>query len=161
MRPSGAAVEEDTLGYRNVVVGTDGSETAERAVREAARVASAFGARLTIVTAFSRNPAAEARAQSDVPEDLQWAITDVHAADERAARGRTIAHAEGVTDVRIKTEPGDPATAIVEAAESTGGDLIVVGSKGMTSPTRFVLGNVPNKVSHHAPCDLLIVHTAP
>ena len=39
--------------------------------------------------------------------------------------------------------------------------VIVVGSKGMTSAKRFVLGSVPNKVSHHAPCDVVIVHTAP
>ena len=149
------------MGYRNVVVGTDGSETAERAVREAARVAASFDARLTIVTAYQHNPEAEARAQADVPEDLQWVVTDVHAADEKAQRGREIAKQEGVRQVTIKSEAGDPAAAIIEAAESTGGDLIVVGSKGMSSPARFVLGNIPNKVSHHAPCDLLIVHTAP
>lgn len=149
------------MGYRNVVVGTDGSETAERAVREAARVASRFGARLTIVTAYAHDPEAEARAQADAPDEVRWAVTDAHAADERAQRGRVIATEEGVAEVRIKTEAGDPASAIIEAAESTGGDLIVVGSKGMSSPTRFVMGSVPNKVSHHAPCDLLIVHTAP
>ena len=55
---------------------------------------------------------------------------------------------------------GDPAEMLVETAEDTGADLIVVGSKGMASATRFVLGNVPNKVSHHAPCDVMIVHTA-
>jgi nucleotide-binding universal stress UspA family protein len=54
---------------------------------------------------------------------------------------------------------GDPAEMLIEAAEDTGGDLIVVGSKGMASATRFVLGSVPNKVSHHAPCDVIIVHT--
>jgi nucleotide-binding universal stress UspA family protein len=48
---------------------------------------------------------------------------------------------------------------LIEAAEDTGGDLIVVGSKGMASAARFVLGSVPNKVSHHAPCDVIIVHT--
>lgn len=149
------------MGYRNVVVGTDGSVTAERAVREAARVAASFGARLTIVTAFSPNPAAEARARAEAPDDVQWAVTDAASADERAERGRAIARETGVRDVRIVTESGDPASAILEATESTGGDLIVVGSKGMASPARFVLGNVPNKVSHHAPCDVLIVHTVP
>ncbi len=148
------------MGYRNVVVGTDGSETAEMAVRDAARMAVSFGARLTIVTAFAPNPAAESRAKAEAPADVQWAITDAATADEKATRGRQIAQAEGVTDVRIKTETGDAAAAIIDAAESTGGDLIVVGSKGMASASRFVLGNVPNKVSHHAPCDVLIVHTA-
>ena len=146
------------MAYRNVVVGTDGSETAERAVRDAARMAASFGARLTIVTAYMHDVAAESRARADAPDDLQWAITDVATADDKAKRGRVIAQKEGVGEVRIHTEPGDPASAIIDAAQSTGGDLIVVGSKGMSSPTRF-LGNVPNKVSHHAPCDVLIVHT--
>ena len=55
----------------------------------------------------------------------------------------------------------DPASLLIDAADDSGGDVIVVGSKGMTSAKRFVLGSVPNKVSHHAPCDVVIVHTAP
>ena len=66
----------------------------------------------------------------------------------------------GVADVRTRSEPGDPADALIDAAEDTGGDVIVVGSRGMTGATRFFLGSVPNKVSHHAPCDVLIVSTA-
>jgi nucleotide-binding universal stress UspA family protein len=54
---------------------------------------------------------------------------------------------------------GDPASALIEAAEDTLADVIVVGSRGMTGASRFLLGSVPNKVSHHAPCDVLIVHT--
>jgi nucleotide-binding universal stress UspA family protein len=54
---------------------------------------------------------------------------------------------------------GDPAEALIEIAEETGAELIVVGSKGMTGARRFLLGNVPNKVSHHAHCSVLIVRT--
>jgi nucleotide-binding universal stress UspA family protein len=57
------------------------------------------------------------------------------------------------------SERGEPADALITVAEERGGDLIVVGSKGMSSASRFLLGNVPNKVSHHAPCDVIIVHT--
>lgn len=42
---------------------------------------------------------------------------------------------------------------------ASGYDLLVVDNKGMTGPGRFLLGSVPNKVSHHVPCSLLIVHT--
>jgi nucleotide-binding universal stress UspA family protein len=94
-----------------------------------------------------------------VPEDLKWRITDSAAADERAESAQKIAKERGVKAVRRRTSSGDPATAIIEVAEDTGGDLIVVGSKGMASPSRFVLGSVPNKVSHHTPCDVMIVHT--
>jgi nucleotide-binding universal stress UspA family protein len=44
-------------------------------------------------------------------------------------------------------------------AENVGADLVVVGNRGMSGVRRFVLGSVPNKVSHHSPCNLLIVDT--
>jgi nucleotide-binding universal stress UspA family protein len=146
------------MGYRNVVVGTDGSESAAGAVRHAAQLAKAFGARLTVVTAYSQGPAADSDA-SEVPDELQWMITDVAGAEERAAAGKAAAAEVGLDDVRTRVGKGDPAEMLVEAAEDTGGDLIVVGSKGMASASRFVLGSVPNKVSHHAPCDVIIVNT--
>ena len=54
---------------------------------------------------------------------------------------------------------GSPAEAIVSMAEEQKADLIVVGNKGMTGAKRFLLGSVPNKVSHHAPCSVIIVRT--
>jgi nucleotide-binding universal stress UspA family protein len=147
--------------YQNVVVGTDGSETAELAVRHAAEVAKAFGARLTVVTAFTPRPEDEARRLQEAPEDVRWAITDMSSADEHARRARTLAHEIGVEDVVLRVDSGEPAALLIDAAEDSSSDVIVVGSKGMTSAKRFVLGSVPNKVSHHAPCDVVIVHTAP
>jgi nucleotide-binding universal stress UspA family protein len=149
------------MPYRNVVVGTDGSETAELAVRHAAELAKAFGARLTVVTAFTPRPEDEAKRLQAAPEDVRWAITDATSAEERARRARTIASDMGLDDVVLRVESGDPASLLIDAAGDSGADVIVVGSKGMTSAKRFVLGNVPNKVSHHAPSDVLIVHTTP
>jgi nucleotide-binding universal stress UspA family protein len=146
------------MAYRNVVVGTDGSETAAAAVRHAAQLAKAFGARLTVVTAYAQSAGAGADA-GDVPDELQWMVTDVAGAEERAGAGKKVAAEVGLADVRTRVGRGDPAEMLIEAAEDTGGDLIVVGSKGMASASRFVLGSVPNKVSHHAPCDVIIVHT--
>jgi len=149
------------MPYRNVVVGTDGSETAELAVRHAAELAKAFGARLTVVTAFVANPEEEAQRVEEAPPDVRWAITDANSADERARQARRIARDMGVDDVVLRVDSGDPASLLIDAADDASGDVIVVGSKGMTSAKRFVLGSVPNKVSHHAPCDVVIVHTAP
>ena len=56
--------------------------------------------------------------------------------------------------------PGDPADALIGAAQDIGADLIVVGSRGMSGMRRFILGSVPNRVSHHCPCSLLIVDTS-
>ena len=149
------------MAYRSIVVGTDGSETAEAAVRHAAELAKLFGARLTVVTGFTPHPEEEARRQAQAPEDMRWLITDASSADERARRGRAIAREVGVEDVVIRVDSGDPASLLLDAADDMGADVIVVGSKGMTSAKRFVLGNVPNKVTHHAACDVVIVHTAP
>jgi nucleotide-binding universal stress UspA family protein len=149
------------MPYRNVVVGTDGSETAELAVRSAAELAAAFGARLTVVTAFTPRPEEEAKRVQEAPEDVRWAITDATSAEEHARQARTIARDMGVEDVVLRVDSGDPASLLIDAANDSGADVIVVGSKGMTSAKRFVLGSVPNKVSHHAPCDVAIIHTAP
>ncbi len=66
--------------------------------------------------------------------------------------------AKGV-DVTIWARQGDPADAILDVAEEQGADLIVVGNRGMTGAKRFLLGSVPNKISHHAPCSVLIIRT--
>lgn len=149
------------MTYRSILVGTDGSETASEAVRHAARLAAATGARLTIATGYTPDPAAVERAQAEAPEDIRWRITDSAAAEEKVAAARQEALAVGATRVNGRVAGGDdPAALLLDMADDVGADVIVVGSKGMSSPTRFILGNVPNKVSHHAPCDVLIVHTA-
>ena len=148
------------MAYRSIVVGTDGSATAEHAVREAAELAKSFGSRLTIVTAFMpRSEDEVARDQDKVPDDLRWMLTDAAQAEDRAGAGRAVAAHLGLEDVDVRVGRG--AEVLIDVAEDIGADLIVVGSKGMTSAARFVLGSVPNKVSHHAPCDLAIIHTAP
>jgi nucleotide-binding universal stress UspA family protein len=146
-------------GYRNVVVGTDGSATAGRAVRHAADLAGAFGARLTVVTAYEPGTGVTAQELESAPEDVRWRLTDASGAEDLAGAARRIARDAGVQDVRTRVAQGEPAAALIDVAEDTLADVIVVGSKGMTGASRFVLGSVPNKVSHHAPCDVLIVQT--
>ena len=148
------------MPYRNVVVGTDGSATAEQAVEHAARLAGAFGARLTVVTAYTPGEGVSPQELDAAPEDVRWRLTDASGAEDLAGHAKTLARKAGVADVRTRVAAGDPASALIDVAEDTLADVIVVGSKGMTGASRFVLGSVPNKVSHHAPCDVLIVHTA-
>jgi nucleotide-binding universal stress UspA family protein len=147
--------------YGHVLVGTDGSASATEAVRHAAGLAAACSATLTIVSAYSPDPDRGDRVKGEVPPDLQWAVTDSAVATERAAEGRRLARAAGVENIGVHVEAGDPADVVVGAATERGADVIVVGSKGMTTPTRFLVGSVPNKISHHAPCDVIIVHTVP
>jgi nucleotide-binding universal stress UspA family protein len=144
--------------FHSIVVGTDGSDTATQAVRQAIELARAVGARIELVSAYE--PVTDARLQETihVPEDLHWMINpreDVEATLEEAA-GEI--RAAGV-EVEVFARQGDPADAILDVAEERGSDLIVVGNKGMTGAKRFLLGSVPNKVSHHAPCSVLIIRT--
>lgn len=146
------------MPYRNVVVGTDGSTTAERAVRHAGALAGAAGARLFVVTAYEPQGDAEAN-RAAAPADLRWMLTDRNLAEDVARGGREVAKEAGAARVAVESEPGDPAAVLIEAAERVGADLIVVGSHGLTSSAHFLLGSVASSVSHHAPCDVLIVHT--
>jgi nucleotide-binding universal stress UspA family protein len=145
--------------FRSIVVGTDGSDTATKAVGQAVELARAMGARLDLVSAYEPVPAQrlnEERRQA--PEDLQWAINpreDVDATLEAAAE---VARTAGV-EVAVYARQGDPADAILDVAEERDADLVIVGNKGMTGAKRFLLGSVPNKVSHHAPCSVLIIRT--
>src|SRR3954454_14216785 len=144
--------------FRSIVVGTDGSDTARQAVRQAIELARAVGARIELVSAYEPVSEARLRESIHVPEDLQWMINpreDVQATLEQAA-GEI--RAAGV-EVEVFARQGDPADAILDVAEERGSDLIVVGNKGMTGAKRFLLGSVPNKVSHHAPCSVLIIRT--
>jgi nucleotide-binding universal stress UspA family protein len=145
--------------FQTIVVGTDGSDTARKAVREAVELAKPLGASVRIVSAYQPVDQRRLREESrDAPEDTQWSINareDVDATLEEAKEDVGDAGVEITTCAR----EGDPADAILDVAEDAKADLIVVGNKGMTGAKRFLLGSVPNKVSHHAPCSVLIVRT--
>lgn len=145
--------------FTRIVVGTDGSETAAEAVRQAVDLAKLAGARLSIVSAYE--PVSKRRLQDEqagAPADVQYEIgprEDVNLVLDAAAAA---AKQEGI-DVQTHPVEADPAEAILNVAEETDADLIVVGNKGMTGARRFLLGSVPNNVSHHAPCSVIIVRT--
>lgn len=146
--------------YDHVLVGTDGSETAELAVRHAAAIAVACGCRLTVLSAFSDPDAQDlAEVQDQLPEDLRWQVTGVAQAEERAKAASNLARQLGA-DAHPRVERGAPADVILDVLDVGDFDLVVVGSRGLSSPTRFILGNVPNAISHHALCDVAIIHTA-
>jgi len=146
--------------FGSIVVGTDGSETAKTAVRYAIDLARQLSARLQVVSAYEPVPDSRLRNEKvEVPKDLQWIVNpreDVLILLEEAADE---ARTAGVPSVETFARQGDAADAILDVAEEQRSDLIVVGNKGMTGAKRFLLGSVPNKVSHHAPCSVLVVRT--
>jgi nucleotide-binding universal stress UspA family protein len=145
--------------FTRIVVGTDGSETAAEAVRQAVDLAKLARAQLSIVSAYGSIPKHRGDSEKlDAPADVEYEIgprEDVNLVLDAAAAA---AKKEGV---EVQTHPveGEPAEAILNVAEETKADLIVVGNKGMTGARRFLLGSVPNNVSHHAPCSVIIVRT--
>ena len=146
--------------FASIVVGTDGSETAKTAVRYAIDLARELGARLQIVSAYE--PVSPQRLRSEtveVPKDLQWMVNPHEQVLEMLEEAREEAVGAGVENVETCARQGDAADAILDVAEEQRSDLIVVGNKGMTGAKRFLLGSVPNKVSHHAPCSVLVVRT--
>jgi nucleotide-binding universal stress UspA family protein len=132
--------EDDGARVGRVLVATDRSETAERAVAFAADLAARYGAELVLLQV--RLPGSPPDPDAEV--DLQRHAESL--AGERG-RGRTVVDA-------------DPANAICEASEREDIDLVVVGNVGMSGRKEFLLGNVPNRVSHNVRRNLLIVNTA-
>ncbi len=132
--------------FERIVVGTDGSETAREAVRQASDLARNVGASLQIVSAYEPVSAGRLREEAvEAPRDVEWAVNpreDVDATLEEAAAPSR----EAGVGVETFARQGDPADAILDVAEETGAK-------------RFLLGSVPNKVSHHAPCSVLIIRT--
>jgi nucleotide-binding universal stress UspA family protein len=121
--------------FRKVLVGSDGSERAARAVDRAVDVATALGASLTI-----------------------GGVGDPVALEAELA-ALADAHAGAALSIETRVVSGQPATALIDVAREGDYDLLVVGNKGMTGLERLRLGAVPNKVSHHLPCSMLIVRT--
>ncbi|HEY2965465.1 MAG TPA: AarF/UbiB family protein [Actinomycetota bacterium] len=137
-------------GVARVMVGTDRSETAERAVRWAAAFADAYSAELHVVqVVIPLHPADTAHGTAEVTRARA-------AADELQTYATTIAGARGFAHVVIDD---DPALAIVHATEEHDIDVLVVGNAGMAGRKEFLLGNVPNRISHNARCTVIIVNT--
>lgn len=150
---------QDNQSGGPIVVGTDGSATADRAVDKAAELATALGVPLHVVTCYKL-----------VTSTASLAAVGGVGFDPIAGSAGASSHAESVMartverlqDAGVKATPrvcaGEPADSLIAVAGEIGAQMIVVGNKGMIGARR-VLGSVPNRVSHHASCCVLIVQT--
>jgi nucleotide-binding universal stress UspA family protein len=140
-----------------IVVGTDGSETATKAVDFAIEMAERYGSRLVIASSYAPVPEDRiAKEQADAPQEVQWSINPTEDVDATLRDVEEKARERGVRTV-AEARQGDPADVLCEIAEQHEADVLVVGNKGMH---RRILGSVPNSVSHKAPCSVMIVKTA-
>ena len=134
-----------------VAVGTDGSPTANEAVRQAAEIARRFDAKLVLLSAFQGS----GPSSPDRDIELQWAVNSSARMNSMLERLEADMRAGGVK-CEARAEEGDPAEVLVRLAAESGADLLVIGNKGME---RRVLGSVPNSVTHKAECSVLVVKT--
>ncbi|HUF96654.1 MAG TPA: universal stress protein [Ilumatobacter sp.] len=137
-----------------IVVGAAATETAARAVDRAAELAASLNARLFVVTAYSDSSVDVVGAGSDTFE-LSEANDAAAFADQTAGRLSSI-HGIEATGVTGEGKPDDVILGIARDMKAT---LIVVGNVRMQGPGRL-LGSVANGITHHAPCDVLVVKTA-
>ncbi len=121
--------------YERILVGTDGSKTAAKAVDRAVEVAADTGATLTIFSAAKPDKG------------------------EATVEGERARHADSGVTIDVKVVDADAVSALIGEATDGSYDLLVMGNKGMTGLSRFFTSSVPGKVSHQLPCSLLIVKT--
>jgi nucleotide-binding universal stress UspA family protein len=146
--------------FESIVVGTDGSDTAREAVRQAAELAKLLNAHVHVVCAYEPAPSVALRDGGEGGlAAVDWALGPPReAVDATLAEAAEAFRAAGV-GVDLYPRRGDAADAILDVAEERSADLIIVGNRGTTGTSRFLLGSVPNKISHHAPCAVLIIRT--
>jgi nucleotide-binding universal stress UspA family protein len=130
-------------------VGTDGSETAGEAVKQAAEFAERFDAKLVLLSAFKDGPpppdASEAEWSYSPAAQLRGLLSRTE--DELNRRG---------LECTTAVEEGDPAEVLVRLADECNADVLVIGNRGMQ---RRVLGSVPNSITHKAGCSVFVVKT--
>lgn len=136
-----------------VAVGTDGSATAGKAVKEAAEIARVLGAKLVLLSAFQGSPGPDADRGEDI--ELKWATNSSARVKSILDRTEAELSREGV-ECETRAEEGDPVDVLVRLAAECDADLLVIGNKGMK---RRVLGSVPNGITHKADCSVLVVKT--
>ena len=141
---------------QTVAVGTDGSDTAAKAVDFAIDMAERYGARLVAISCYTPVPEDKLRKdQRDAPQELVWSINPMQ---EVEATLREVEERAGERGIAFFCEArqGNPADVLCAIAAEQRADVLVVGSKGMD---RRIRGSVPNTVSHTAPCSVMIVKT--
>jgi nucleotide-binding universal stress UspA family protein len=148
--------------YKAILVGIDGSATANAALRRAAKLAGTTGAELHVVCAYQTASLAALAPGGGV--DVGGAGSDRLLDSLRSAAEEALGAAVkelGVDGIKVQTHAieGEATDVIIDSADALGCDLIVIGSRGMRGGKRFLLGSVPNSVAHHADRDVLIIHT--
>jgi nucleotide-binding universal stress UspA family protein len=139
-----------------IAVGTDGTDTAAKAVDFAIDMAKRYDARLVAISAY--RPVSESRLRSeqkDAPDEIQWSINPTEDVESILKDVEEKAHEAGLQTTTVAGD-GEPADVLVQHAEDQDADVLIIGNKGMQ---RRILGSVPNSVAHKATCTVIVVKT--
>jgi len=138
-----------------IIVATDGSTTANRAIDVGASLAKATGADLILLTIGGSVTGAELRTLADTAGDLSDTMQS--AADKILKQARRRAQRLGIRSITLKTGWGDPGEAIIDAVQRSKADLLVVGRRGQSRLSALLLGSVSQKLASFAPCAVMVV----
>ena len=142
--------------FATIGVGTDGTDTADKAVGIALDIAERYGARLLIFSVYQPVSAKELRKEhEELPEEMQWKVNEAERVDATLARSLARARARGLECETVARE-GEPAGVLCALAAERDADLLVIGNKGMD---RRLFGSVPRRVCQHAPCSVVVAKT--
>ena len=144
--------------FSTIVVGTDGSKDAERALQAGAELAGMHpGAEVHVVSAFHPLGPAELRDMAEqLPQEFRPLVHGLVTVEAPIAEAKRIMSRAGVS-ARYHEVDGDPTDALLECVENVDADLLIVGSRGEGAAKRLLHGSVSTKVLHHAPCSVLVV----
>lgn len=150
--------------WSSILVGTDGSPTAQEAVRQAAALAALCGARLSVCHAYQPLATNAVLALSGAGTSVSSLDPVDELVQQRADAERLVADAVADSDADPRSTTtyalaGGPVEVLLRVATSVEADLLVVGNRGMKGARRFLLGSVPNAVAHAAACSVLVVRT--
>ena len=144
------------MGFETIVVGTDGSSNADRALEVAAELAEA-GAAVHPICAYQPLAHSEIeRILEALPAEFRDTYDPVGGSRDILTRAEQYLDRRGV-DHKAHLVNGNPASVILDLAEEVGADLIVVGSRGLGMATRFVRGSTSARIANHANCSFLVV----
>lgn len=140
--------------FKRIVVAYDGSDQAIKALNTAIELAKAFNSKLDVVEVVD-TAALLGMGFAPIPSDVIAQIYSKAQNDVEQAKKK--AQEAGVKDVTSQVLEGDPATSIIEYASKNGADLIVIGSRGLSTFKRLVLGSVSSKVVQESRIPVLVV----
>ncbi len=144
------------LDFKNIVVATDGSKYSTAAVSEAVAIAKRNGSALTVISAMPSELLTPTDIDFTMNQQQLIAEQEMKETEKNAKEAKETAQKEGV-DVKAFVLSGRPYEAIIQTAQETKADLIVLGSHGRTGIEKFLMGSVAERVILLSSCPILVV----